>query len=48
MSDNKDKKGTEYNDQVRFLDERGMEIVRVNYAGGSPYIVPGGERTVSK
>ncbi len=27
-------------DQVRFLDEKGMEIVRVNYAGGLPYIVP--------
>ncbi|RLB85927.1 MAG: hypothetical protein DRH26_17965, partial [Deltaproteobacteria bacterium] len=28
-------------DQIRFLDENGMEIVRVNYNQGSPNIVPG-------
>jgi diguanylate cyclase (GGDEF)-like protein len=28
-------------DQIRFLDETGLEIVRVNYNGGSPNIVPG-------
>lgn len=33
-----DKKGLY--DQIRFLDEEGMEIVRVNYNGGEPYIVP--------
>ena len=27
-------------DQVRFLDEKGMEVVRVNYNAGNPYIVP--------
>ena len=27
-------------DQVRYLDETGMEIVRVNYNNGQPYIVP--------
>lgn len=27
-------------DQIRFLDERGMEIVRVNYHAGDPAIVP--------
>ncbi len=27
-------------DQVRFLDETGMEIVRVNFNGGRPVIVP--------
>jgi diguanylate cyclase (GGDEF)-like protein len=27
-------------DQIRFLDETGMEIVRVNYNKGNPYIVP--------
>ncbi|MBR9900810.1 MAG: diguanylate cyclase [Rhodospirillales bacterium] len=28
-------------DQVRFLDNDGMEIIRVNYGGGIPYAVPG-------
>ncbi len=27
-------------DQVRFLDDKGMEVVRVNYNAGNPYIVP--------
>jgi len=27
-------------DQIRFLDETGMEIVRVNFNNGRPYIVP--------
>ena len=27
-------------DQVRFLDERGMEILRINYNNGAPAIVP--------
>lgn len=27
-------------DQIRFLDETGMEVVRVNYNDGSPVIVP--------
>lgn len=27
-------------DQIRFLDETGMEVVRVNFSGGKPYIVP--------
>jgi len=27
-------------DQVRFLDERGMEIVRVNFNNGNPILVP--------
>jgi PAS domain S-box-containing protein len=27
-------------DQVRFLNEKGMEVVRVNYNTGNPYIVP--------
>ncbi len=26
-------------DQIRFLDEKGMEIVRVNYGDGKPYVV---------
>ncbi len=33
-----DKKGIY--DQVRLLDEKGKEIVRVNYNSGNPYIVP--------
>ena len=27
-------------DQMRFLDQNGMEIIRVNYSGGNSYIVP--------
>lgn len=27
-------------DQIRYLDEAGMEVVRVNYGNGTPYIVP--------
>ncbi len=27
-------------DQVRFLDETGMEVTRINYNRGTPYIVP--------
>lgn len=27
-------------DQIRFLNETGMEIVRVNFSGSKPYIVP--------
>ena len=27
-------------DQVRFLDENGMEVIRVNFNQGQPYIVP--------
>ncbi|MFQ5853784.1 MAG: GAF domain-containing protein, partial [Candidatus Binatia bacterium] len=30
-------------DQIRFLDERGMEVVRVNFNDGQPYIVPEGQ-----
>ncbi len=30
-------------DQIRFIDETGMESVRVNYNGGSPSIVPLGD-----
>jgi PAS domain S-box-containing protein len=33
-----DKKGLY--DQIRFLDETGMEVVRVNFNDGEPYIVP--------
>ncbi len=36
-------KGMMLYDQVRFLDETGMERVRVNYQGGSPRSVPSGE-----
>ncbi|MDM8525102.1 ATP-binding protein [Desulfococcaceae bacterium HSG8] len=28
-------------DQIRFLDQNGMEIIRVNYNNGSPFAVPG-------
>lgn len=27
-------------DQIRFLDETGMEVIRVNFNNGDPYIVP--------
>ena len=27
-------------DQIRFLNEQGMEIIRVNYNNGNPFIVP--------
>jgi len=27
-------------DQIRFLDETGMEVVRINFNSGNPYIVP--------
>lgn len=27
-------------DQIRFLDETGMEVIRVNFSDGRPYIVP--------
>lgn len=30
-------------DQMRFIDEKGMEVVRVNYNEGNPAIVPVGE-----
>ncbi len=30
-------------DQVRFLDHRGMEVVRINYDNGNPYTVPEGK-----
>lgn len=30
-------------DQIRFLNETGMEIVRINFGGGNPYIVPDDE-----
>lgn len=30
-------------DQIRFLNETGMEIVRINFDGGNPYIVPDDE-----
>ncbi len=30
-------------DQVRLLDERGMELLRVNYHNGAPRIIPDGE-----
>ena len=33
-------KRKEIYDQVRFLDESGMEVARVNYDDGRPYIVP--------
>ncbi len=27
-------------DQIRFLDEKGMEVIRINYNDGSPHLVP--------
>ena len=28
-------------DQIRFLDESGMEVIRINYNNGEPFIVAG-------
>ena len=27
-------------DQIRFFDETGMEVIRVNFGNGKPYVVP--------
>ena len=36
-------KTTDRYDQIRYLDERGREVVRINYNNGHPYEVPRGE-----
>ncbi len=33
-------KNKKLDDQIRYIDESGMEIVRVNFNNGNPYIVP--------
>jgi len=35
--------GKKQYDQIRYLDETGMEVIRVNFNSGSPSIVPEGE-----
>lgn len=36
-------RGRQHYDQIRYLDENGQEVIRVNFRGGSPFAVPGGQ-----